>query len=208
MVSRLISFFAWIWYFKKYQDCLPPPPIVFFKNAFMFWMDDFEIIIGPVLMSLMEVGNFYWTMYLIIMFPYYKNWRNPLLLKTSQRGLGLGDHCAQRDLMHQNNLLNQSNVIYTLPCNFLEHLLNAGLKMTMICRVLSILQLPLAWGLLNPCVKQSLLVWNWGSELRMSSFMHIYFMWSLSMALSVNLSSIPTSLLSTCAYISCDSFVK
>lgn len=58
--------------------------------------------------------------------------------------------------MHQKNLLNQSSVIYTLPCNFLEHLLNAGLKMTMICRVLSILQLLLASGLLSPCVKQSL----------------------------------------------------
>lgn len=110
--------------------------------------------------------------------------------------------------MHQNNLLNQSDVIYTLPCNFSEHLRNASLKTTMICRVLSILQLLLASGLSNPCVKQSLVAWNGGSELRMSSFMHIYFMWSPSTALSVNLSSIPTSLLSTCAYISCDSFVK
>lgn len=67
----------------------------------------------------------------------------------------MGDHCAQRGLINQNNLLRQSTATYTLPCNFSERFLHADLEMTKICRVISILQLLLASGLLNPCVKQT-----------------------------------------------------
>lgn len=76
---------AWVWYFRNYQDRLPPNLYVCIFNAFVFWMDEFEVIIGLFLMSLSEVGNFYRTMCLIGMFPHCdKNERNLLLLKSQQ----------------------------------------------------------------------------------------------------------------------------
>lgn len=61
----------------------------------------------------------------------------------------------QRDLINQEDVLNHFNVACTLPCNFSEHSLNAGVEMTMICGVISVLQLLLASGLLNPYAKQA-----------------------------------------------------
>lgn len=53
-----------------------------FLNIFMFWIDELKVIISLALMSLTDVGSFYWMMCLIVLFPhYYKNEKNLLLLK-------------------------------------------------------------------------------------------------------------------------------
>lgn len=48
----------------------------------MLWMDEFEVIIGLSLMSLMEIGNYYWTVCLTVLFPHCYERRNLLLLKS------------------------------------------------------------------------------------------------------------------------------
>ena len=67
-VSWLRSLMAWVWYLKKCLDCFLHPPFVFFKKCIMFWMDECEVIVGLSLMSLVEIGNFYWTVCRLVMF--------------------------------------------------------------------------------------------------------------------------------------------
>lgn len=86
-----------------------------FLNIFMFWIDELKVIISLALMSLTDVGSFYWMMCLIVLFPhYYKNEKNLLLLKWHQHGLGLGNFWNQRDLTNEENALNNPSVTVTL----------------------------------------------------------------------------------------------